>query len=102
MVSLPERKSSLGWAPLFPLPGLVHLPGAHLPLHIFEPRYRLMVKDALEGARLIAMATILPGFEPEHDGSPPIEPWVGVGRIVGHQQLPDGRSNILLEGIARA
>ena len=49
--------------PLFPLPGVVLLPGALLPLHIFEPRYRAMVADALAGDRRIGMAMIRPGWE---------------------------------------
>jgi Lon protease-like protein len=102
MVYAIEPSKPIGWAPLFPLPELVHLPGAHLPLHIFEPRYRVMVTDALAGEKLIAMAMIERGHEAEHMGAPPIEPWVGLGRILSHEALPDGRSNILLEGVARA
>ena len=49
--------------PLFPLPGVVLLPGTLLPLHIFEPRYRAMVADALEGDRTIGMAMLKPGWE---------------------------------------
>ena len=49
--------------PLFPLPGVVLLPGTMLPLHIFEPRYRAMVADALAGDRMIGMAKLKPGWE---------------------------------------
>ena len=49
--------------PLFPLPGVVLLPGTLLPLHIFEPRYRAMVADALAGSRMIGMAMLKAGWE---------------------------------------
>jgi Lon protease-like protein len=97
-----EAEKFSGWAPLFPLAGVVLLPGALLPLHIFEPRYRAMVRDALEGEKLIAMALLRPGFEPEYLGAPAIEEFVGLGRIVAHEPLADGRSNMLLAGLRRA
>jgi Lon protease-like protein len=97
-----ELETFSGWAPLFPLPGVVLLPGALLPLHVFEPRYRLMLKDALDGEKLIAMALLLPGFEAEYQQAPAIDEWVGLGRIVAHEPLPDGRSNLLLAGLRRA
>lgn len=91
-----------GWAPLFPLAGVVLLPGALLPLHIFEPRYRLMVKDALEGEKLIAMALVRSDASATEIGPTEIAPWVGLGRIVAHSPLPDGRSNLVLAGLRRA
>lgn len=83
--------------PLFPLPGVVLLPGTILPLHIFEPRYRAMVTDALDGGRTIGMAMMKPGWE-RSGASPPIFPVGGAGRIVAAEHLPDGRYNIVLEG----
>jgi Lon protease-like protein len=91
-----------GWAPLFPLPSVVLLPSALLPLHIFEPRYRLMTKDALEGEKLVAMALLRPGFEATYAEAPAIEEWVGLGRIVAHAPVPGGRSNLVLAGLRRA
>jgi Lon protease-like protein len=91
-----------GWAPLFPLPNVVLLPGALLPLHVFEARYRLMLKDALEGEKLIAMALLRPGYEETYTEAPPIEEWVGLGRVVAHAPLADGRSNLVLAGLRRA
>ena len=82
---------------LFPLPDVVLLPGTLLPLHIFEPRYRAMVADALEGDRRIGMAMLKPGWELSDD-PPPILPVGGAGRIVESEQFPDGRYNIVLEG----
>jgi len=83
--------------PLFPLPGVVLLPGTILPLHIFEPRYRAMVADALDGDRTIGMAMMKPGWE-RSGRTPPIFPVGGAGRIVEAEHLPDGRYNIVLEG----
>jgi Lon protease-like protein len=75
----------------------VLLPGTLLPLHIFEPRYRAMVADSLEGDRLIGMAMLEPGWEAGGD-SPRICAVGGAGEIVESEKLPDGRYNILLEG----
>ncbi|MEM7457630.1 MAG: LON peptidase substrate-binding domain-containing protein [Planctomycetota bacterium] len=88
---------------LFPLPNLVLFPGVMQGLHIFEPRYRDMMQDALASDDLIAMASLKPGWEA---GSPDSEPavfeTVCVGKIVTHNQLPDGRFNLLLLGARRA
>jgi Lon protease-like protein len=83
--------------PLFPLPGVVLLPETLLPLHIFEPRYRAMVADALAGDRTIGMAMLKPGWEPASN-APPVYSIGGAGEIVESEELPDGRYNILLEG----
>jgi uncharacterized protein len=91
-----------GTARLFPLPNVVLFPEVLLPLHIFEPRYRQMKADALAGDRLIAMALLRPGWEKEYEARPPLYPTVCLGRIVAHQQLDDGRSNLLLRGLSRA
>ncbi|MBX2851589.1 MAG: LON peptidase substrate-binding domain-containing protein [Phycisphaeraceae bacterium] len=88
---------------LFPLAQCILLPHATIPLHIFEPRYRAMTRDALDSDGLIAMATF-DGHDYQHDyeGTPPIRTAVCVGYIVHHDQLSDGRYNILLQGLARA
>lgn len=91
-----------GHVPLFPLPGTVLLPGALLPLHLFEPRYRAMVVHALKGERLIAMALLRPGYEADYEGNPAIEEHVCIGRILLEEPLEDGRWNILLVGLRRA
>ncbi len=97
-----DHEAFSGQVPLFPLPGAALLPGSLLPLHIFEPRYRAMVKDALGGERLIGMALLKPGYEEDYEGTPAIEPMVCVGRILLEEPLPDGRWNILLVGLRRA
>ena len=83
--------------PIFPLPNVVLFPNVFLPLHIFEPRYRAMVADALGGDRRIGMAMIKPGWELAGP-TPEIYPVGGAGRIVESEELTDGRYNIVLEG----
>lgn len=92
-----------GKAPLFPLPNLAFLPYVILPLHIFEPRYRKMAADALQGDKLIAMAQMKPGWEALRDDEvPDIHSVVCLGRIVSWEQLDDGRYYLLLQGLSRA
>ncbi|HKT86389.1 MAG TPA: LON peptidase substrate-binding domain-containing protein [Novosphingobium sp.] len=81
---------------IFPLPGAVLYPGLQLPLHIFEPRYRAMVSDALARDRLIGMV------QPQRteEGAPLYS--IGcLGRIGDVEALEDGRFNIVLEGRSR-
>lgn len=87
---------------LFPLPELVVFPHAMQPLHIFEPRYRELLGDALAGDRLIAMATLAPGWEKPSSEDPPIAPHVCICRIVSHTASDDDLHNILLVGMRRA
>ena len=88
---------------LFPLAQCILLPHATVPLHIFEARYRAMTRDALDSDGLIAMATFEGSdYRQDYEGTPPIRPTVCVGYIVHHERLPDGRYNMLLQGIARA
>lgn len=96
----PDLKAAIRELPLFPLPQAVLFPGALMPLHVFEPRYRQMTRDALDTHRMIAVVQQLPGAE-AHAAQPPIAHVAGVGAIVESQELPDGRFNILLEGRAR-
>jgi Lon protease-like protein len=91
-----------GTARLFPLPNLVLFPHVVQPLHIFEPRYRELMADALADDRLMALALLLPGWEEDYHKSPPIHPVVCLGRIFQEERLPDGRYNLLLHGLSRA
>ncbi len=91
-----------GMARLFPLPNLVMFPHVVQPLHIFESRYIEMLEDALAGDHLIATALLMPGWEGEYDGRPPVDPIVCLGRVMSHSPTKEGRYNILLGGIARA
>ena len=88
--------------PIFPLPRTVLMPGAVLPLHVFEPRYRALVADCLGGERVIGIATLRPGYEADYHGAPPVFGEVGVGEVVSHQPFADGRSNIVVQYVGRA
>jgi len=82
--------------PVFPLAGALLFPRGQLPLHIFEPRYREMIKDAMAGDRLVGMV------QPRDSAEPPALFDVGcLGRIGECEPLTDGRYNIVLEGLGR-
>lgn len=82
--------------PIFPLAGALLFPRSQLPLHIFEPRYRAMIRDALASDRLIAMV------QPKDAGEPPSLFEIGcIGRIATCDELDDGRFNLVLEGLSR-
>lgn len=91
-----------GIVKIFPLPNLVLFPAVIQPLHIFEPRYRRMMSDAINADQLIAIATLRPGWEKRPSLRPEVFPSMCIGRIVTHTRLPDGRFNLLLCGIRRA
>jgi Lon protease-like protein len=81
---------------VFPLGGALLFPRMQLPLHIFEPRYRAMVTDSLARDRRIGM------IQPRDANEPPTLFDIGcVGRIADVEALPDGRFDIVLEGLAR-
>jgi uncharacterized protein len=87
--------------PIFPLESPTLFPNASFPLHIFEPRYRAMIADALKGNRIIGMVMLQPGHESEYEGRPPIFPIGCAGLITDYEQLPDGRYNIILGGLVK-
>ncbi len=87
--------------PLFPLPNVVLFPEVPLFLHVFEPRYRALVTDALASHRMIGMTVLKPGHEADYEGRPPIYPLGCRGAIVEEQRLEDGRFNIVLQGVRR-
>ena len=99
---------------LFPLPGVVLLPHTALPLHVFEPRYRQMIRHALgytnghsqedstsSGIRPIAIASISPSAKMSQR-NPPLRSVVCVAHIVEHRALPDGRFDVVVQGLCRA
>ncbi len=86
---------------LFPLPNVVLFPRVIQPLHIFEPRYKQMVEDALEDNRLIALCLLQPTAGLGGSTSP-IYPDICIGQILQEERLPDGRFNLLLQGVSRA
>ena len=87
--------------PIFPLPNVVLFPNVFLPLHIFEPRYRQMVGDALQGDRIIGMVLLRPGHDAEHEERPPIYP-IGCSGLITHvERLEDGHYNLILRGLEK-
>ncbi len=87
--------------PIFPLQDVVLFPNSARPLHIFEPRYRVMVADALEGDSIIGMVLLQPGHEAEYEGRPPVYAIGCAGVIIAAEELPDGRYNIVLDGLVK-
>jgi Lon protease-like protein len=85
--------------PVFPLPNVVFFPRMPLPLHIFEPRYCTMVRDAARGPRLIGMVLLRGDWQADYHGRPPIFATGTVGEMVRLEELPDGRFNIVLRGL---
>lgn len=101
-IRLPDISRAI---PVFPLPDVVLFPHAHLPLHIFEARYRRMIEDIVEQQpreRLLAMGTQMPEANAETLGEPPVFNIVGLGRMVDFNKLPDGRYLVILQGLGRA
>ena len=90
--------------PVFPLPGVILLPRASLPLNVFEPRYLEMVDDALAGDRIIA---IVQPADSVGSGASPLGNSISLrevgtcGRITAFSETDDGRYLITLTGIAR-
>jgi Lon protease-like protein len=86
---------------LFPLPNLVLFPHVMQPLHIFEPRYRALLEEALSGDGLIAMAILAPGWESDYEGRPALQPMACLCRVMNWQKTPEGTYNVLLVGVRR-
>ena len=87
--------------PVFPLPATVFYPGTLLPLHIFEPRYRAMTADALEGKRILGMVLLKSNWEEGYFGKPQIFHTGCVGNIEKEIKHPDGKYNFTLMGLRR-
>jgi Lon protease-like protein len=93
--------------PLFPLSGVLLLPGGKLPLNIFEPRYLAMIFDSLAGHRMIGMVQPMQpgGFAgdglPSEDGRPKVHQVGCAGRIVSFNETEDGRLLLALSGVSR-
>jgi Lon protease-like protein len=85
---------------VFPLPGVVVLPGTPAPFHVFEPRYRQLTAEALTGDRMLAVATLASEEGATQDRAP-VQPIAGAGFIQAEEQLPDGRYHIVVRGLAR-
>jgi len=88
--------------PIFPLPNAVLFPGATMPLHVFEPRYRELVRAVLAGSKLMGVVRLKPGFEENYEGRPPVFEVCGVGSVIDSTEHADGRFDITLRGLGRA
>jgi Lon protease-like protein len=86
---------------MFPLPNVFLLPGTIMPLHIFEPRYRQMIEDSLDGPGRLVIASVLEGHHDDLEGAPPVHHIAGLGEIWRHERLPQGRFLIWLAGLTR-
>jgi Lon protease-like protein len=86
---------------VFPLPGVVLFPGAEMSLHVFELRYRTMVREALSGERRIALATLVPGWEADYEGSPAFHPLGCVARFEDVSWLPNDCYDLRVRGLLR-
>lgn len=87
--------------PIFPLPQTVLFPETSLPLHVFEPRYRELLADTLEGDRIMGIQTLNPGGPADANGRPSLLTLGCAGEVVEHEQQDDGRSKIVLRGLFR-
>ena len=87
--------------PIFPLPNVVFFPKMFLPLHVFEPRYKQMVRDRLEEDRRFGIILLQEGWQADYFGEPPVHNIGCLGEIETYERLPEGRFNILLRGIDR-
>ena len=99
MTQVPGTTGATTRLSIFPLPGALLFPGMHLPLHIFEPRYRAMVSDAMARDRRIGMIQPRP-IQTKTAGEPALFELGCVGRIADVEALDDGRYNLILEGVA--
>ncbi len=98
MTAVPDGEFLL---PIFPLPDLVFFPSTRLPLHIFEPRYRKMVSDALESDQRFGIVLLRPGWQADYQGAPPVHRFGTLGTIEQAVTLDDGRYNLLVRGDVR-
>ncbi len=93
-------RRACGALKVFPLYGVAVLPGTPTPLHVFEPRYRALVRDALRGDRILAVPQLL-GAEGLRELHPPVRAIAGAGYIEHHVEHEDGKYDIVLRGLAR-
>ena len=97
---LRDLAPALDALPLFPL-STVLFPGALLPLHIFEPRYRAMIREVLDTHGALAVVLVTDPHQVDEQGHPEIAKVAGAGIIIDHVELPSGRFNVLVRGRAR-
>ena len=87
--------------PIFPLPNVVLFPRTVIPLHVFELRYRTMVRDALSGQRMLTLAVLKPGWERDYHVSPPFHDLGCLARIETVEWLPNDCYDLQVVGLSR-
>ncbi|MEO6595089.1 MAG: LON peptidase substrate-binding domain-containing protein [Planctomycetota bacterium] len=87
--------------PIFPLPGAFLFPHQVMPLQVFEPRYLQMVEDLLDSPGRLVIGTLLEGERETPEHPPAVLPVAGLGEILRHEKLPDGRYHIWVLGLTR-
>ena len=90
-----------GVARVFPLPNLVMFPHVMQALHVFEPRYRALFEEAIEGDRLVAVGVLAKGWGGDYEGRPPLRSTACLCRIATHQRTKEGTYNALVLGVRR-
>jgi len=101
MQTIPIVESHYDSVPVFPLPTFVLFPQTTTRLHVFEPRYRQLVSDALSTQRLVVLVGLKPGWESDYYGTPPSYEIGTLARIVNEERLGDGRYNLYVHSLAR-
>jgi Lon protease-like protein len=94
-------KLDLSRVGLFPLPNVVLFPSQLLALHVFEPRYRRLIRDVITQQLTLAVPRLQPGFDAAYYGAPPLFEICGVGEIREYSELADGCFNIAVRGLGR-
>jgi Lon protease-like protein len=92
---------ALSELPLFPLPLVALFPGTLMPLHIFEPRYRALIRDVIDSHQTLGIVQVIDSEMKDEHGNPAIAHVAGVGVLVDYAELPSGRFNVLVRGRAR-
>jgi Lon protease-like protein len=87
--------------PIFPLEDVMLFPDMSVPLHIYEPRYKAMIADALKGSRVIGMVLLRPGYEKDYERSPSVFQIGCAGVINEVETLPNGEYNIVLGALTK-
>jgi len=104
LIAPPDPRAALRKAvaalKVFPLHGVAVLPGTPAPFHVFEPRYRALVGDAIAGDRILAVPGLF-GKSDAHALHPPLRAVCGAGIIEAEERYPDGRFDIVVRGVAR-
>ena len=101
MQSVAIVEASYESLPIFPLPNFTMFPHTMTRLHVFEPRYRMMVAEALATDRLLVLVGLRTGWEKDYYGSPPVHEVGSLCKIVNHERLEDGRYTLFIHCVAR-